>query len=41
MGEEALGAVKALCPSIGECQNRESGVDGWVSRGRGDVIGGR
>ena len=30
MGGEALGPVKALCPSIGECQGREVGVGGWM-----------
>ena len=46
MGGEALGPVKAQCPSVGECQDREAGVGGWVrehphrSRGRGDGIGG-
>ncbi|KRY62123.1 hypothetical protein T4D_1585 [Trichinella pseudospiralis] len=25
MGGEALGPVKALCPSIGECQGQERG----------------
>ena len=34
MGGEALGPVKALCPSIGECQGQEVGVGGLVSRGR-------
>ena len=40
MGEEALGLVKALCPSVGERQGREVGVGWWVrehphrSRGR-------
>jgi hypothetical protein len=29
MGGEALGLVEALCPSVGECQNRKAGV-GWV-----------
>jgi hypothetical protein len=33
--EEALGPVKALCPSVGECQDQETGVSGLVSRGRG------
>jgi hypothetical protein len=28
--------VKVLCPSIGECQDREVGVCGLVSRGRRD-----
>ena len=32
---EALGPVKALCPSVGECQGQEAGVGGLVSRGRG------
>ena len=40
MGGEALGPVKARCPSIGECQVREAGVGRLVSRGRGDGIGG-
>ena len=29
MGEEALGSVKALSPSVGECQGQEVGVGGW------------
>jgi hypothetical protein len=33
MGGEALGPVKALCPSIGECQGQETGVDRLGSRG--------
>jgi hypothetical protein len=32
--------VKAQCPSIGECQGREAGVGGLVSRVRGDGIRG-
>ena len=32
MGGESLGPVKALCPSIGECQGQEVGVVGLVSR---------
>jgi hypothetical protein len=40
MGGEALGPEKARCPSVGECQDREAGVDGLVSRRRGDGIGG-
>ena len=40
MGGEALGPVKAQCLSVGECQDREAGVGGLVSRGRGDGIGG-
>ena len=39
MGEEALGPVKVLCPSIGECQGQEAGVGGLESRGRGEGIG--
>ena len=40
MGGEALGPVKAQCPSVGECQDREVGMGGLVSRGKGDGIGG-
>ena len=40
MGGEALVPVKALCLSVGECRDREVGVDGLVSRRRGDGIGG-
>ena len=40
MGGEALGPVKALCPSVEECQGQEVGVGGLVSRGRGKWIGG-
>jgi hypothetical protein len=40
MGGEALDLVKARRPSIGECQDREAGVGGLVSRGKGDGIGG-
>ena len=42
VAEEALGPVKAQCPSVGECQGREEGVGRWVgehphrSRGRRD-----
>jgi hypothetical protein len=35
MGEEALGPVKVLCTSIGECQGQEAGVGGLGSRWRG------
>jgi len=35
MGGEALGPVKVLCPSIGECQDQKAGVGGLGSRGRG------
>jgi hypothetical protein len=31
MGGEALGPVKVLCPSIGECQGQEAGAGGLVS----------
>jgi hypothetical protein len=46
MGEEALGPVKAQCSSVGEFEDREVGVGGWVvahphrSRRRRDGIGG-
>jgi hypothetical protein len=40
MGEEALGPVKAQCPSVGECQDQEVEVGGLVSRGSGEGIGG-
>jgi hypothetical protein len=40
VGGEALGPVKAQCPSVGECQDREAGVSGLVSRGRGYGVGG-
>ena len=39
MGGEALGPVKVLCPSIGECQGQEAGVGRLVSSGRGKRIG--
>ena len=45
MGREALGPVKARCPSIGKFEGGEVGVGGWVgenphrSRGKGDGIG--
>ena len=41
MRGEALGLVIALCPSVGECQDREAGVGVLLSRsrGRGYVIG--
>ena len=40
MGGEALGPVKAQCPSVGECQDRKRGMGGLVSRRRGDGMGG-
>ena len=33
MGGEALGLVKVLCLSIGECQGQEAGMGGLVSMG--------
>jgi hypothetical protein len=38
MGGKALGLVKVLCPSIGECQGQESGVGRLESRGREEGI---
>jgi hypothetical protein len=40
MRGKALDSVKAQCPSVGECQDREAGVDVLMSRGRGNVVGG-
>jgi hypothetical protein len=40
MGGEALGPVKALCPSVGECQHQEAEVGGLVRRGWEEGIGG-
>ena len=40
MGGEALGPVKVLCPSTGECQGQESEVDGLGNRGLGEGRGG-
>jgi hypothetical protein len=39
MRREAHGPVKDQCASVGECQDREVGVDGLVSRGREDGVG--
>jgi hypothetical protein len=39
MGREALGRVKAICSSIGDCQGQEAGVGELLSRGRGEAIG--
>jgi hypothetical protein len=39
MGGEALGPVKIICSSIGDCQGQEVGVCGLVNRGEGE--GGR
>jgi hypothetical protein len=38
MGGEALGLVKILCPSIGDCKGQEVGMDGLGSREMGDGI---
>jgi hypothetical protein len=35
MGGEALGPEKAGCPRVKECQDREAGVGGLVSKGQG------
>jgi hypothetical protein len=35
IGGEAVGPVKALCPSIGDCQGQEAGVGGLVNGGGG------
>ena len=40
MGGEVLGPVKALCPSVGECQGQEAKIGKLVSRVRGYGIGG-
>jgi hypothetical protein len=40
MKGEAFGVVKVLCPSVGECQDREVGLGVLVSSGMGDGIGG-
>ena len=39
MGGEALGFVKIICPSTGECQGQESGVGGLGSRAGGGYRG--
>jgi hypothetical protein len=36
MGGKALGPVKVLCPSIGECLGQEPGVGELGSRGMGE-----
>jgi hypothetical protein len=40
MGGEALGHGKDLCLSVGKCQGQEAGVEGLVSKGNGEGIGG-
>ena len=39
VGGEALGPVKILCPSIGECMCQEAGMGGLGTRRRGENIG--
>jgi hypothetical protein len=39
MGGKALGLAKIICPSTGECQGQEVGVNGLGSRGRGGYRG--
>jgi hypothetical protein len=39
-GRKVLGPVKAPWPSVGECQDREAGGDGLMSRVREYEIGG-
>jgi hypothetical protein len=39
MGGEALGLVKTICPSRGECQGQEAGVGGLQSRVEGVYCG--
>ena len=36
MGGEALGIVKIICPSTGECQGQEAGVGRLGSRAGGE-----
>jgi hypothetical protein len=40
VGEEDPVPVKSRCPIVGDCQDREAGVGGLVSRRRRDGIGG-
>jgi hypothetical protein len=39
MGGEALGPVKAISTSVGQCQGQEAGVGELVSRARGEGVG--
>jgi hypothetical protein len=39
MRGEDLGPVKAVCPLVRECQGKEEGVGGLVSKGRGKRMG--
>jgi hypothetical protein len=44
MGGEALGPLKVLCPSIGECQDQEWEWVGWglgVGGGDGGLLEGK
>jgi hypothetical protein len=38
MGGEALGLVKIICPSTGECQGQEAGVGGLGAHGTGLLV---
>jgi hypothetical protein len=38
--ERLLVLWRLYVPSKGECQGQEAGMDGLVSRGRGEMIGG-
>ena len=38
MGGETFRPVKALCPSVGECQGQEVGVDVLMSKWKGEWI---
>ena len=38
MGGEALGPVKVLCPSVGECLGQEAGAGMLGRGGRGERI---
>jgi hypothetical protein len=40
VGGEALSSMKALCPSVGECQGQEGGVGKLLIRGREEGTGG-
>ena len=37
-GKRGLWSVKAWCPNVGECQDREAGVGGLVTKESGDGI---
>jgi len=41
MGKEAFGPGKARCLSVGECQGREAGVEGWLGENPHRHRGGR